>query len=109
ALYFIALFWPLWGDMNFLHALVLGVIISVIGYLTDLVVPRAMNNIVAVFLDFALATLVVYLGNYFLPGYYASWTFSLIVGFLVAGVEMFYHPQFIRKSNEPVREDDPKR
>lgn len=109
ALYLIAVFWPLWGTMNLWHALVLGTLISAIGYAADLVVPRAVNNIVAVFLDFGMATLVTYLGNFFLPGLYVSWTFALLVGFLVAGVEIFYHPQFIRKSNEPVQEPDPKR
>jgi hypothetical protein len=32
-----------------------------------------------------------------------SWTFAWFIGMLIAGVEIFYHYQFVRKSNEPVR------
>lgn len=109
AVYFIALFFPLWGQANLFHAVMLGLIIAVLGYAADLIIPRAVNQIVAVAVDLVLAALVVFAGNYFLPGMNVSWTFAWFVGLLVAGIEIFYHFQFVRKSNEPVGEPGPDR
>lgn len=102
ALYTVALFYPLYGDMNFWHAVILGLIIAVIGYIADLIIPRAINNIVATFADFVLATLVVYFGNIFW-GMDVSWTFAIMCGLLIAGIELFYHYQFVRKTNDPLQ------
>lgn len=96
ALYVIALFWPLLGSMTFLHAVVLGLVIAVLGYVSDLIIPRAVNNIVAVMLDFILAAAVVWLGSIFLPGMAATDSFIIICALLIAGVEMFYHAKFVR-------------
>lgn len=97
AMYFIALFFPLWGKMNFLHALLLGLIVAVLGYVIDLIIPRAINSIVAVAVDLLMATLIVYAGNYFLSGMSVSWTFAWFVGLLVAGFEIFYHAMFVNR------------
>ncbi|MCX7570747.1 DUF2512 family protein [Tumebacillus sp. DT12] len=103
SIYFIALFYPVWGHMHFGHALILGLVIAVVGYLADLIIPRAVNYIVAVAFDLVTAVLIVGFGNVLFPGMSVSWTFAWFVGLLVAGVEIFYHYQFVRKSNEPVR------
>lgn len=102
ALYVVATFYPLYGHMHFLHAVILGLIIAVVGYIADLIIPRALNYIVAVFADFGLATLVVYMGNVLL-GMEVSWTFAIMCGLLIAGVEFFYHFQFVRKTNDPLK------
>ncbi|MGB8955037.1 MAG: DUF2512 family protein [Tumebacillaceae bacterium] len=96
AVYFIALFFPLLGSMNFLHALLIALEFTVIGVVADLIVPRAVNNIVAVAGDFAIAALLTYWGNYYLPGMNVSGTFAILVGMLVAGVEIFFHARFVR-------------
>lgn len=93
---FVGLFFPLYGIMNWVHMLLLGTVITLLGYLADLAIPRAVNHIAAIFADFALAALVAYLGNYLLPGMRVTWTFATILGLLVAGVEIFYHAKFIR-------------
>ncbi len=102
AIAFVALFFPLWGTMNFFHSLILGLIVAVIGYVSDLIIPRVINQIVAVAFDLVVTTLVIYAGNYFLPGMSVSWTFAWFVGILVAGIEIFYHFQFVKKANEPI-------
>ena len=96
AVYFIALFFPLLGTMNFVHALVIGLEITVIGLIADLILPRALNNIVAVGADFGMAALLTYWGNWYLPGMAVTGTFAILVGLLVAGVEIFFHARFVR-------------
>jgi hypothetical protein len=90
--------------MDFWHAILVGLMIAIVGYLADLVIPRAINYIVAVMGDFVLATLVVYMGNIF-PGMTVSWTFAIMCGLLIAAVETFYHIGFVRKTNDPVEQE----
>lgn len=98
AMYFVALFFPLWGTMTFWHTVVLGLFVSIIGYITDLYIPQAFNSIAAVYVDFAVTLIVTYFGNFALWGMSVSWTFALFVALLVAGVEIFYHFKFVRRS-----------
>jgi hypothetical protein len=99
AILVIAAFYPLYGTLNLMHAIVLGLIISILGYIADLFTPRAVNNIVATAVDLVMATLIVYFGNWMFWGVYVSWTFSWFCGILIAAIEMFYHLQFVRKSS----------
>lgn len=98
AFYFVALFFPLDGTMNFLHALILGLIVAVIGYISDILIVRAVNKIVGVYVDIAIATIVTYFGNYLLYGMHVSWTFALLVGLLIGAVEMVLHSLYFRRS-----------
>jgi Protein of unknown function (DUF2512) len=96
AVYFIALFFPLLGTMNFFHSLLIALEFTVIGVVADLIVPRVVNNIVGVAGDFAIAALLTYWGNWYLPGMNVSGTFAILVGMLVAGVEIFFHATYVR-------------
>lgn len=95
AVLFIGMFFPLYGVMNLLHVILLGTVITIVGFLADLVIPRASNHIVAVVSDFVMASLIMYLANYIMPGVRITWTFAIITGLLVAGVEIFYHAKFV--------------
>jgi hypothetical protein len=101
AVYFVALFFPLLGSVNIVHAMLLSIAITVLGFVTDLIVPRAVNNIVAVMMDFGLAALVTFLLQSMLPGMRVSDTFAIFVGLLVAGVEIFIHNLFFQSTTEP--------
>ncbi|PWK13970.1 DUF2512 family protein [Tumebacillus permanentifrigoris] len=98
AVYFVALFFPLHGYMNIFHALILSIVITLIGFVTDLVVPTALNNIVAIAVDFVMAAVVVKLGSNLFLNMYVNLYFALFVGLTVALVEFFYHAKFVRKA-----------
>ncbi|MFC4766943.1 DUF2512 family protein [Effusibacillus consociatus] len=95
AVLFIGLFFPLYGVMNLFHAVLLGTVITIVGFVADRVIPTISNHIVAVFSDFLMAAVITYLGNFILPGMRVTWTFAVITGLLVAGVEIFFHAKFL--------------
>ncbi|BCJ88093.1 DUF2512 family protein [Effusibacillus dendaii] len=99
AVWFTSLFFPLHGTMNFGHVLLIGTVISIIGYISDLVISPAANQMVAIVADFVLAALIAYMGNYLLFGMNVTWTFAVILGLIVAGVEIFYHAKFVTAVN----------
>ncbi|GAX90658.1 DUF2512 family protein [Effusibacillus lacus] len=105
AVLFVGLFFPLFGVMNLLQAVLLGTVITIVGYVADLFLPRMTNQIVAISSDFAMATLVVYLANFLFPGLRVTWTFAIITGFIVAGVEIFFHAKFVESTGK--RETSP--
>jgi hypothetical protein len=98
AVYFVALFFPLHGYMNFFHALTLSIVITLLGYITDLILPQALNNMVAIAIDFVLAAIVVKFGNLLFWNMDVNLYFALFVGLAVALVEVFYHTKFVRKT-----------
>jgi len=97
SLYFIALFFPLLGQMNFFHALLLGLAIAAIGYAADLVIPRALNNMVAAAADFGLVIAVLFAGSFLIPGLVLTDSFIIISALLITAVEVFFHLAFINK------------
>lgn len=100
AVAFIAYFYsPIWGTMNMMHVLILGIIVAVIGFVTDLIITKATNNIVAVYVDIAVTTLVIYFGNYLFWNMKVTWTFAFLVGLLVGAIEWVLHYTMIRRAN----------
>ncbi|MGZ4031641.1 MAG: DUF2512 family protein, partial [Tumebacillaceae bacterium] len=100
AVAFIAYFYsPIWGTMNMVHVLVLGLVVAVIGFVTDLIITKATNNIVAVYVDIAVTTLVIYFGNYLFWNMQVTWTFAFLVGLLVGAIELVLHYTVVRGAN----------
>lgn len=97
AVYFVALFFPLHGYMTLGHALVLGLVVAVLNFIVDLIVPRAVNSLVAVAIEFVIATLVVAFGNLWFWSMNVNWYFALFCGLLVALTEIYYHARFVRQ------------
>ncbi|MBL0386354.1 DUF2512 family protein [Tumebacillus sp. ITR2] len=97
-IYFVALFTPRHGYLNLAHALVLGLIITVVNFVIDAIVPKAVNSILAVTLEFVVTVLVVKFGDLLFYNLSVNWYFALFCGLTVALAEVFYHQKFVRKA-----------
>jgi hypothetical protein len=96
AIWVVAFAYRPWGYMRFSHAVILGLIVALLGLLTDRWIVARSNHYVATAVDFLVAFVVVCAGDWFFWGMRVSLLFAVMVAILVAAVEFFYHYQFVR-------------
>ncbi|KEO81114.1 DUF2512 family protein [Tumebacillus flagellatus] len=97
SLAFVALFAPRHGYLNLTHTLVLGLVITVVNFIIDLIVPRAVNSFAAGALEFVVTFVVVKYGYLMFWDANVNWYFALFCALTLALADVFYHAQFVRR------------
>lgn len=88
---------PLEAQLNFIHALVLGLLFAIVGSFADLYMIYKFNRIAATLADVVLGAILTYLGDLVFYNMTVTATFAVISGVLLGFVEFFYHFYFLKK------------
>ncbi|ATY85497.1 hypothetical protein CVV65_11645 [Kyrpidia spormannii] len=99
SLWFIQLFFPLYGSFWLVHLVAGTVVLAGVGYWTDRYVILRWNGFVAAVVDFVLAWATVYLVYAIFPGAVITVTFALLVAWLYAFVELLVHYWVYRRED----------